>query len=92
MDNKEREASACWRFACKDSPTGEDDIFFKMATGDQQYCFTGLGGNASVFLSNSVKCNPFAKAKKRKSGGCLCTYPYKGDKCEECESEYTAEV
>jgi hypothetical protein len=92
MDNKEREASACWRFACKDSPTGEDDIFFKMATGDQQYCFTSLGGNASVFLSNSVKCNPFAKAKKRKSGGCLCTYPYKGDKCEECESEYTAEV
>lgn len=90
-DNNQQDAAACWKLSCKDSPTTEDDIYFVMKTGDQQYCFTGLGVDASVFMSKSVQCNPFAKAKTTKTGACECTFPYKGEKCEECEQDFRAD-
>lgn len=36
------------------------------------------------------KCNPLARAKLDKDGKCICTFPYRGNFCEKCDSSYTA--
>ena len=42
-------------------------------------------------MANKDNCNPFAKAKQKKNGDCVCTFPYEGSTCEKCDSNYLEE-
>lgn len=44
-----------------------------------------------MFLAKQHICNPFAKAKQNSSGVCVCTFPYEGLTCEECDFHYISE-
>ena len=57
-DNGERASAACWSLSCKDSPNGEDDMYFQFPSSDKKsYCFEKLGKDASVFQSKQIECN-----------------------------------
>ena len=89
-DNSEKSNAACWNLRCKDSADGEDDIYFKLDVEMQQYCFGGLGRDASVKKHDENRCNPASKAKEVK-GKCICPPPYTGTLCDKCESGFYAD-
>lgn len=88
-DNKKRDAAACWTLVCKDEPSKQGDLYFKMDAFAQSYCFKDLGDDNSVFQAKTHLCNPYAKAKIRDDGRCDCAFPYMGGQCEDCHSTHT---
>jgi len=91
-DNNEKQQAACWILRCKDSADGDDDIYFKLASEPQTYCFHDLGSGNSVFEHDANRCNPYAKAKQLRNGSCACPPPYTGKLCHQCESGFTPET
>ena len=90
-DNGHRDNAACWVLRCKDSSDFEDDIYFRMNTFPAVYCFNDLGDDKSVFQHDAGMCNPAARAKKMRSGKCVCPPPYTGTLCHQCEAGFVEE-
>ena len=41
-----------------------------------------------IYCTNTCDCNELSDYKCTKSGKCKCSYPYKGERCDQCEEGY----
>jgi hypothetical protein len=58
-----------------------------MVGSKTSYCFMG-----DEEIQEQTKCNPNSMPKVGQEGRCICTYPYKGVTCEECENSYVKTI
>ena len=75
------EPNLCYKLKCTTKISIEKELFEPLAISTD-YCFV-----KGEELNHTAKCNPNALPKVVKNK-CVCTYPYKGQLCEECENGY----
>src|SRR5438876_881659 len=78
------EESRCYNLVCTTEYTVGFELFAPNNKIKTQYCFEE---KKEVEKEEILKCNPNALTKIV-DDKCVCSYPYKGDLCEECEKNF----